>query len=150
VKGENMKYKCKISVNPTTGEFADSYFTEGDVYEFKTYRDEVIETTDDTGCVHTWDVNGVIFNKHFVSLDDIIINETSFPIEEILIPTKEDGGVNLRLENVTGLDYLCELWEDREELKDCDRIGIIKEDIPLLIKGLEAIYDEYMDSVNKG
>jgi len=78
---------------------------------------------------------------------DIIINTVSFPIEEILIPTKRDGFCNYRLDNTT--ETIVELWEDRKDLSECDRIGIFKEDIPLLIKGLETIYDEYMDAKNK-
>ena len=80
--------------------------------------------------------------------DDIIINTVSFPIEEILIPTQSDISCDYLLKCAT--ETIVELWEDRDiDLKHCDRIGIYKEDIPLLIKGLEKIYDEYMDAQNK-
>lgn len=87
--------------------------------------------------------------KHQLRDDDIEIFRTPSVIDKIKIPTVEKDGVDLLLKSNIGFDRLCELWEDRgSEHRGCDRIGIFKEDIPLLIKALEKVYDEYMDAKN--
>jgi len=142
-----MKYRCKLSVDPNNGEFDSSFFTEGIVYEFEHLEFDEIQTIDDLGGEHGWTISSGIFKKHFTLIGDIIVNTVSFPIEEILIPTKRDGFCNYRLDNTT--ETIVEIWEDRKNLTECDRIGFFKEDIPLLVKGLEKIYDEYMDAKEK-
>lgn len=139
-----MKYKCKISVNPTTGDFDDYFFTQGKLYEFKRYAAWTIEMIDDTGSEHMWGINDDVFNKHFELVSDIIIERPPMKIKRIIVPTQIDDSEGYVLTHSIGV---VEIRDDVDD--DADVMGVHIVDIPLLIKGLEALYDEYMDAQSK-
>jgi len=75
---------------------------------------------------------------------DITIIYPSTKIEKVVIPTQISDSEGYVLTQSLGV---VEIRDDVEE--SADVLGVHIKDIPLLIKGLEALYDEYMDAQSK-
>jgi len=79
-----------------------------------------------------------------VEKNDIEIIRDINPIQRINVPTVDEDCDGYTINGST-LDIVDIYAHDNTEHVDSDVIGVHVEDIPLLIKALEVLYDEYMD-----